>query len=190
MLDKIFISKVRIKILRLFLLSNDHKNHVRGVVRELNEEINAIRRELVNLEKAGILKAVKEGNKVVYSLNEQCPILSELKSMLRKSDPSVLAIHKAITKIENIKIAILSGHFFSQKYSSDKDVDLLIVGLPEVNTLNRHIEGLEQDLGRTIRVALFKPEEFDFRKKSKEDIVYNTIRTDKLILIGKDSDLL
>ena len=57
MLKKLFISKVRISILGVYLSDLDTSHHVRELVRILDEEINAVRRELMNLEKAGILKS-------------------------------------------------------------------------------------------------------------------------------------
>ena len=52
MLKNLFISKVRISILTVFLSNINTPYHVRGLVRMLDEEINAVRRELINLENA------------------------------------------------------------------------------------------------------------------------------------------
>ena len=64
MLKKLFISKVRVSILKTYLLDLKASFHIRELVRELDEEINAVRRELINLEEAGILKSKKDGNKL------------------------------------------------------------------------------------------------------------------------------
>ncbi len=190
MLENLFISKVRVKLLKLYTLKPSTQNHVRGLVRDLDEEINAVRRELKNLEETGILKSKRDGNKIVFSIDGTCPILPELRALFRKAEPNVLKIHKMLMKHENVKLAILTGNFFTKKYVTEKDIDLLIVGTPDVSKLNKSIETLEHELARTIKVALFKPEEFEFRKKSREDIVYNAIRTDKLLLLGEESELL
>ena len=60
MLKKLFISKVRISILGVYLSDLDTSHHVRELVRILDEEINSVRRELMNLESAGLLKSKKE----------------------------------------------------------------------------------------------------------------------------------
>jgi hypothetical protein len=52
----IITSKVRIKILELFFSNIREIYHVRGIVREITEEINAVRRELAKLEKDGVLR--------------------------------------------------------------------------------------------------------------------------------------
>ena len=63
MLKNLFISKVRVRILQQYMFHPTEGYHVRGLVRLLNEEINAVRRELLNLKDAGILVSHKEGNK-------------------------------------------------------------------------------------------------------------------------------
>ena len=44
--------------------------HLRGAVREFNEEINAVRRELNRLEEAKILLTEKRGNRKYFVLNQ------------------------------------------------------------------------------------------------------------------------
>ena len=84
MLKSLFVSKVRIKVLAKYMEDVNKSYHVRGLVRELGEEINAVRRELLSLKKAGLLESHKEGNKIMYTINKQCPILWELRSMFFK----------------------------------------------------------------------------------------------------------
>ncbi|KKQ36346.1 MAG: Transcriptional regulator, partial [Candidatus Woesebacteria bacterium GW2011_GWA1_37_7] len=67
-LGDIITSKVRIRVLELFFSNSNEMYHVRGIVREIKEEINAVRRELERLEKAGILKKEPRGNRLYYIL--------------------------------------------------------------------------------------------------------------------------
>ena len=99
MLKNLFISKVRISILTVFLSNINTPYHVRGLVRMLDEEINAVRRELINLENAGILKSKKEGNKLVCRVNKECPIIWELRSIFYKESDLGKAI---ISKVKTI----------------------------------------------------------------------------------------
>ncbi|KKR52906.1 MAG: Transcriptional regulator, partial [Candidatus Woesebacteria bacterium GW2011_GWD2_40_19] len=62
-LADIITSKVRIKILELFFSNLKEVYHVRGIVRETEEEINAVRRELTKLEKDGVLRKEPRGNR-------------------------------------------------------------------------------------------------------------------------------
>jgi hypothetical protein len=45
-MEELFISKVRVKLLTLFLTTEEPLLHVREIVRRVDEEINAVRRDL------------------------------------------------------------------------------------------------------------------------------------------------
>lgn len=55
MLGKLFGSNTRVKILKLFLLNPDKKYYIRQLARDLDLQVNSVRRELENLEKFGLL---------------------------------------------------------------------------------------------------------------------------------------
>ena len=85
MLVDILISKVRVKILELFLSNPDQIYHVREIVRRVNEEINAVRRELARLEKTGLLLSEWRANRRFYSLRRDYVFFNELLSIINKS---------------------------------------------------------------------------------------------------------
>jgi hypothetical protein len=84
--EYLFISKVRIKIVRLFFLHPDVAYHIRGVVREIGEEINAVRRELLRLEQIKLLKSERKGNRLYFVLQMDFPFFDELLSIMYKTD--------------------------------------------------------------------------------------------------------
>jgi DNA-binding transcriptional regulator YhcF (GntR family) len=55
MLGMLFGSKSRVKILKLFLLRPEEKFYIRQLARDLNLQLNSVRRELENLESFGLL---------------------------------------------------------------------------------------------------------------------------------------
>ena len=62
MLQKLFTSKTRVKLLTLFMMNPGREMYVREIARNTEENINAIRRELANLEGIGLLKSERRGN--------------------------------------------------------------------------------------------------------------------------------
>ncbi len=189
MLDSLFISKVRIKILDLYTRNPDAKFHVRGLVRELDEEINAVRRELKNLEEIKFLKSKKQGNKLNYTLNKKHIFVNDLRNLFRKDLPSTQKIYKILGKFEDIKIAILTENYFTQNYNGQKDIDMLIIGDVDLDRLSQKISNLEKDLSTTLKVSALKEEEFNFRKRNRDEFLLNIFKNDKLILIGSDQEL-
>ena len=190
MLKKLFISKVRLSILRIYLYDLKASYHVRGLVRELDEEINAVRRELINLEDAGILKSRKEGNKLVYSVNTKSPILHDLRSLFFKRSPIGKQITQLAENIQGVQVVILTESYINQKYEHKTDVDLLFIGDMRIRDLSAAVGEIEKELEREIRFSAIKLEDYHFARKKKEPFLMNIIEKDKIIMFGELSDLL
>ena len=72
MLERLFSSKTRVGILRLLFSNPDERYYVRQIARELGRDISGIKRELDNLDKAGLLASEKIGNLRYYTVNKSC----------------------------------------------------------------------------------------------------------------------
>lgn len=190
MLKKLFISKVRLSVLEKYLYDLKASFHVRGLVRELDEEINAVRRELINLEDAGVLKSRKEGNKLVYTINPKCPILPELRTMFFKYSPIGKSINKLAQEVDGIQVVILTASYINKKYENKTDVDLLFIGNMKIRELSSAVSEIEKELERDIRFSAIKLEDYHFARKKKEPFLMNIIEKDKIIMFGELSDLL
>jgi DNA-binding transcriptional ArsR family regulator len=190
MLEKLFISKVRLKMLRQYLYNPTDVYHVRGLVRILKEEINAVRRELRNLETAGLLTSEKRGNKLEYKLNPECIFLHELYALLRKDDPEMLELKRRLNSLNSVSTALVTEHFYSQKYPNDTDVDIYIFAETDAKSVNALIKDLEITLKRELRIAAFKTSEVPFHLKNRDPILLNALATDTINLIGSVSDLI
>src|SRR4030042_176070 len=112
----IITSKVRVKILDLFFSDVKEMYHVRGIVRAIKEEINAVRRELERLENAGLLKKENRGNRVYYYLNNDYPFFGDLLSMVCKTTGLGSEIIQNKNKIGRLSLVMFSGKFY-RKFS-------------------------------------------------------------------------
>lgn len=189
MLHKLFISKVRVKMLEQFLFNEGQEFHVRGLVRIMDEEINAVRRELQNLEEAGILISQKKGNKLFYRIDNSFNMLEELRSMLYKDRSDFVMINDAIKKIVGIKIALLTQNYITNSYENDIDIDLLLVGDFNVNEVTAVLKKLEKELDRVLRVTAMKQKDLEFHQKKRDLFLLNILQNDKIFLIGSNKDL-
>src|SRR3989344_4433970 len=96
-------SKTRVKTLDLFLNNPNDMFHVREVVRRVDEEINAVRRELINLKKKRILKREPRENRVYYYLDKNYPHFFDLLEIQKKSTGLGADIIKNRIKLGKIK---------------------------------------------------------------------------------------
>ena len=85
MLQKLMGSKTRVKILTLFIINPKREYYAREIERELKSNFEAIRTELINLEKIGLLRSRISGKQRYYSINTGHVLFPEFKSMILKT---------------------------------------------------------------------------------------------------------
>jgi len=120
-LGDIITSKVRIKILELFFSNLKEIYHVRGIVREISEEINAVRRELAKLESDGVLRKEPRGNRIYYSVRPEYSLFGELKSIVAKIKPDDMRVYSGDSRydtIQNIEYGTRGNYTKTETFSS------------------------------------------------------------------------
>lgn len=189
-LGDIITSKVRIKVLELFFSNSKELYHVRGIVREIDEEINAVRRELDKFEKDGILRKEPRGNRIYYSLRPEYPFFGDLSAMVAKTTGLGKQLVDNRNKIGKVSFVMFSGKLvrFKERKRED-DVDILIVGdvvLPELAAL---IRAEESKRGKEINYTVMGREELDFRKKRRDPFLLGILAGSRIMIIGDEEDL-
>lgn len=184
MLERILISKVRIKMLRQFLLNPEQEYHVRGLVRILDEEINAVRRELHNLEVFQLLESKKKGNKLFYRLRKPSLFLRELRSMIYKEEPLVISLYNFLTNLEKPVDVVLTEDIARSKEERQFDLDLIIIGEPSLQEINTGIKSIEKETSKEVRFTVMSKQDFEFRKKNRDPFLLKVIQSDTIQLVG------
>lgn len=189
MLNDLLISKVRVKILELFLGNPEASYHVRDIVRRVSEEINAVRRELARLEKVGLLNSEWRANRRFYSVKKDFIFYPELLSIINKSVGLGGALIKNKAKLGKVKYAMLSGSFVRGKPYNQNEVDLFIIGtivLPELGSLVREEEARRD---REINFTPMTEEEFNFRKNRRDPFVISVLAKPRVMLLGDEEEM-
>lgn len=190
MLQALFVSKVRAKLLEIFLSDPAEMYHVRGLVRLAGEEINAVRRELKRMEKYNLVKKEPRGNRLYYWFNKDHLLYADLLSMIAKTSGLGKAVIKNRNKLGKLKFVMFSGRFargFEKK--EENEVDLIIVGeivLPELAKLVREEEAKR---GREINYTVMTREEFSFRKKRRDPFILGILSGSRVMVFGDEDDL-
>ena len=71
MIEQIFGSKTRVKLLQLFYSNPNRSFYVREITRKIDEQINSVRRELSNLLSIGIISSETTNNKLYYEVKQK-----------------------------------------------------------------------------------------------------------------------
>ena len=183
------ISRVRVKILKIFYENPHELYYVRQLTRKVEEEINAVRRELNRLDRIGVLKKEKRGNRLYYYLDPSYDFYEDLMSLVAKTTGMGGDIRKNRIKLGKIKFAMLSGKLVRRKERGKNDVDLLVVGdvvLPELASIVR----TEEERRKTeINYTVMKQEEFLFRKERRDPFLLGILSKSRVMVIGDEEGL-
>jgi predicted transcriptional regulator len=181
MLKRLFTSTTRVKLLTIFLLNPEQEFFIRELTRELDEQINSIRRELDNLKRAGLLKSKEKNRKKYYVVNKNFLLFNELKSIVIKSISNKDEITKRISQFGEIEVLIFSGIFVNR----ESIIDLLIVGQIDKEKLEEYLNN-ELDTSRAIRFSVMSKDDYLYRRKCRDKFLSDLLdSTDNLITIDK-----
>lgn len=190
MLEELFVSRVRVKVLQLFLSSQDELFHVREIVRRVDEEINAVRRELARMEKYGMVSSEWRANRRLYRFRKDYTYYHELLSLVVKSTGVGGEIIKGRAKLGRVKYAFVSTRFATGEVSDQNQVDILIVGqivLPELQAIIANEQAKREN---EINYSFMDEPEFKFRVKRRDPFIIKVLVQPKIMLIGNEQELL
>lgn len=190
MLKDLIVSRVRVKILTLFFSFPNKIFHVRGIVRQTEEEINAVRRELQHLEKIGLFGKERRANRLYYFLKKDYPLYFEILGIVAKTSGLGEQILKNRIKLGKVKFAMLGGRFVRRLPRKEKnEIDFLIVGSIVLPELTKLIKFEEVRVGREINFTIMSEEEFGFRKRRRDPFVTGILDMSKIMIIGDEEEL-
>ncbi|MDH7511509.1 MAG: nucleotidyltransferase domain-containing protein [Clostridiales bacterium] len=182
-------SKILQELLALYFSNTGRRYYLRELERLLGYSAGNIRRELLKLQRDDLLKTQRIGNLLYYSLNQNHPLFEELKSIVSKTIGVEASLKAALSTLANVKAAFIFGSFASKSERETSDVDVMIIGEPDVSQLNRKIRELEQKLRREINPFIYSWRDYQAKKKARTGFIVDLLRSPKIMLVGIEDDL-
>lgn len=174
-LEKLFGSKTRTKLLSLFFGNPERSYYVREMTRVIDEQINSVRRELLNLESIGIIKNETYDNKIYYSANNKHPYARALVMLF--SSRTDVAVETAVVKpnaweeyVRPVK-NYLACLIVTNRLPGQEGVDLLIVGDDRTKKLTHWAEVVEKKEGKPLNYVIMSRDDFQYRLNVKDRFV-------------------
>jgi len=186
---QLFTSRVRLKLLQLFLANSTEMYYVRQVTRKGSEEVNAVRRELQNMKAIGLLSTEERGNRLYYKLRPDFPFLPEFYGLVAKTTNLGARILRERDKLGQVRYAALSRAFVEGREPRSQDVDLLVVGQVEVSRLQSMVREAEGEHGHEINYTVLTEDELNFRKKRNDAFMRDVLLQPLVMLIGNEREL-
>ena len=195
MIDALFGSKTRVKLLHLFLNNPGKAFYVREITRLIDEQINSVRRELANMLEVGIITSDSAENKLYYQVNQRYEYYVPFRAIF--ADQKVTSVaqtsrqeasnwEKAILGLPDIRVAIVAGALVQGSASS---VDLLLVGSIPQKKVQLVIAAIENEEGRELTYTVLSYDEFYYRLSVRDRFINDIITNKHRVLVDTDNIL-
>jgi predicted nucleotidyltransferase len=184
-LTEALFPRSRSAVLSALTTAGDEGLHLREVARRTELNSKTVMRELHALRDAGILVSRDVGRQVVYRLNPDCPIVDELRSIIRKTAGLAGVLQAALAPFaERIVQAYVYGSHARGEERVDSDVDLMIVGSVSLRELSSALREAGRSLRRTINPTLYTVEAYKKELKARDSFVSRVHHGPRLDLLG------
>ena len=194
MIEQLFGSKTRVKLLYLFFGNPNRPFYVREITRKVDEQINSVRRELSNLLSIGIINSDTSNNKLYYEVNQAYNFYAPLEQIFgnapatgEASEDTIgatleSATHKYWLSAGNLELIVYTGVFTRDEHAG---IDVLIVGDVNRPQVQKLIEGLEKQEGKELRYAVMDTTEAKYRSQIKDRFWADLVSAKKQVILDK-----
>lgn len=189
MIERLFGSRLRAKLLGWLLSHSDESFFIRQMEQLIEENSANISRELRRLKQMGIVISEKRANLKYYKINQNCPFYGDLKGLFLKTVGAPGEIKEALRHVEGIETAFIYGSLAKGEEVSGSGIDLFLVGNIDEDNLLERLPNLESKLGREINCTIYGLEEFGKKKKQGNQFVNTLMKESKLVLLGDPDEL-
>ncbi|HET8884176.1 MAG TPA: transcriptional regulator [Candidatus Saccharimonadales bacterium] len=193
MIDALFGSKTRVKLLHLFLNNPGKAFYVREITRLIDEQINSVRRELSNMLEVGIITSDSADNKLYYEINQRYEyyvpfraIFADERIESAADASSVVVWHDLLKNLSGARLAVLAGVLVKGSASS---VDLLLVGDISAVKLKNTIKQIEKIEARELNYSVLSYDEFYYRLSVRDKFITEILNGKNTVLLDTDNIL-
>ena len=194
MIDALFGSKTRVKLLHLFFNSPGQAFYVREITRLIDEQINSVRRELSNMLEVGVITSDSSDNKLYYQVNQRYEHYAPLRAIFAddKTSSTVVAGNdvplwqRSVRELPGIRVAIVSGVLMGGVGTS---VDLLLVGSVTKNKVTDLVKSIESTVGHEVSYTVLSYDEFYYRLSVHDRFIGGITRNRHQVLVDTDGIL-
>src|SRR5580692_4856213 len=142
MIEQLFGSKTRVKLLQLFYSNPNRSFYVREITRKIEEQINSVRRELSNLLNIGIIVSDTTNNRLYYEVNQKYEFYEPLKAIFGNGDQAVTKVtpkaerRDDLKALGNVDLLLYTGQFTRDETAG---IDIFIVGNTNAHAVQKFV---------------------------------------------------
>lgn len=183
-LERLFNSAAKVRIMRLFISNPELTFGVADVARRTRAPLDIARRELHNLVATGLVVRRLRGRSPGFHLDTSFPLLLPLRSILKNN---LLSNRKELLRrfgrSGKLTLLIIAGAFLEE---NEARADLLVVGDHlRKSVVEKAVRGLEAELGKELSYAVLETADFTYRLTACDKFVRDILDYPHQVLLDK-----
>jgi hypothetical protein len=209
-IEQLFGSKTRVKLLQLFYSNPNRAFYVREITRKIDEQINSVRRELSNLLSIGSITSDASQNRLYYEVNQKYEHYQPLgmifgglkaapaaapkaaaKKEKKAEEPAETPVHadvsdehpmaKGFRGLGKVDVALLTGQFTRDDIAG---IDVLVVGNVNSAKVDKFMADLEKAENKELRYTVLPLENYKYRLSINDRFISNVLAAKKQVIIN------
>lgn len=187
--QKLLTSQTRQKLISIFFEKPSELYYVRELVRKTGEEINSVRRELLNLSHLGVILKEVRGNRLYYWANPAHYLYFDLVILAHQHQGlgEMLQEHRA--RLGKVRAVFYSQDFLYQHPAPKTNIDLIIIGEVSLKLIDELVNKEETRLAREINYMVMDRTEMSLRLSKRDPILVDFFIKYPALILGNPEDI-
>ena len=195
MIDALFGSKTRVKLLHLFLNNPGKAFYVREITRLIDEQINSVRRELANMMTVGIVLSDSADNKLYYEVNQKYEYFEPLRQIFGESTAKTsernikskdVSWQDKLMQLPGLRLAVAAGALVR---GSASNIDLLLVGDLQQTKVASLLKEIERAESRELNYSILTYDDFYYRLSVRDKFITEITSGACIVLVDTEQVL-
>jgi predicted nucleotidyltransferase len=177
-------SAIRRRILAILIDTPRDRYHLRELARRASTSAGTAARELARLSADGFVVSEMEGRQRYFRVNTASPLYQPIRDLVRRTIGAPAVLRRHLADVPGIERAMIFGSYADGRLNADSDVDVLIIGTPDRDTLTEALEAAAGELAREVNEVVMTEVEYGERQQRKDGLVQSIVSHRTFDVIG------
>lgn len=188
MLERIIGSKGRVALLQALFDGRCQGVHIRELARKAELSAPSLMREAKDLVKMGLLREVRDGNRVDYFANSDSPLYAPLLALVEKTSGPIALLKDAFAE-SAADFVFVYGSRARGTERADSDIDLFVIGSEGLRKVSSRVASVAERIDAEVNPYVISPVELKRRLAAGDHFLNEVMSAPKIFLKGDANGL-
>jgi DNA-binding transcriptional ArsR family regulator len=180
-----FRSDLQARLLAALLLGSDAELSAADLQSKVGASRAGVHQELMRLLDAGVVERRMVGRSALYRPAAESPLIEPLTALVARTVGVEPELRRVLVSVDGIEAAAIYGSWAGGvSISATSDVDVLVIGHPDADELERAVRAVEQLTSREINLTIYDRADWERRLERGSGFVATVLGRPLVELVG------